>query len=383
MAYLAAAFVCVGVFGYADDKPWSTEDEQTVLEKAEAGDAYCQATVARWLRRGDNGNAICTEEAYKWATRSAEQGNPLGMYEQQVGLRLGTVIDRNEAKANEIARKSTNGLERLANEGCPAAFLALGYIYKNGWGVPRDHMEEIRWLKMGAERGFTDCQCALAFSYRDRDEHAEEIKWVRIAAEKGNAEAMGRLGGILITGDIDVKKDEHAGIEWITKSVAKKNQWGFYWRGWMYDHGIGVEPDEKLAMADYQNANPSSGILNQTVKHLEVFGAGRDNDEQRIARWTREAAEEKADAMFRLGAVAECQHREDEAKSWFEKAADKGDSEAMFRRGSLERCNSPERCRIALEWFNKARKAGHPGAQARISEIERVLNTLRAKENTK
>ena len=90
MAYLAAAFVCVGVFGYADDKPWSTEDEQTVLEKAEAGDAYCQATVARWLRRGDNGNAICTEEAYKWATRSAEQGNPLGMYEQQVGLRLGT-----------------------------------------------------------------------------------------------------------------------------------------------------------------------------------------------------------------------------------------------------------------------------------------------------
>src|SRR4051812_21260441 len=41
----------------------------------------------------------------------------------------------------------------LAEQGYPAAQFQLGFLYRTGWGVPRDYKEAFKWFHRAADHG--------------------------------------------------------------------------------------------------------------------------------------------------------------------------------------------------------------------------------------
>jgi TPR repeat protein len=76
----------------------------------------------------------------------------------------------------------------------------LGWMYVNGWGVPKDAAEGMTWIRKAAEQGDAYAQLSLGFYYwsglrggsrvRVPPDFAEAVKWYRKAAEQqGHADA--------------------------------------------------------------------------------------------------------------------------------------------------------------------------------------------------
>ncbi len=81
----------------------------------------------------------------------------------------------------------------LAEQGDAEAQFNLGWMYTQGWGVPRDDTEAAKWWHKAAEQGNANAQGKLGFLYTQgrgvpRDD-TEAVKWYRKAAEQGNNEA--------------------------------------------------------------------------------------------------------------------------------------------------------------------------------------------------
>ena len=53
----------------------------------------------------------------------------------------------------------------LAEGGFAPAQYLLGYIYKNGDGVPQNYKEAVKWYKLAAEQGYADAQSSLGLMY--------------------------------------------------------------------------------------------------------------------------------------------------------------------------------------------------------------------------
>jgi TPR repeat protein len=66
-------------------------------------------------------------------------------------------------------------------------------MYGNGYGVPKDYSEAIKWYRKSAEQGNATAQCNLGVMYENGNgvpkKKSEAVKWYQKAAEQGNATA--------------------------------------------------------------------------------------------------------------------------------------------------------------------------------------------------
>src|SRR5687767_5944882 len=89
-------------------------------------------------------------------------------------------------------------LRPLAEQGDPEAQTYLGILYREGRGVPIDHVEAVNWFYKAAERKHPLAQYNLGIVWGSgngvpqNDEAA--AKWYRLAADQGLAEAQFALG---------------------------------------------------------------------------------------------------------------------------------------------------------------------------------------------
>lgn len=95
----------------------AAEDFQTMLKKAEAGDAAAQHYLA-WMYANGEGVPKSREEAAKWIRKAAEQGKAETQY-------------------------------------------MLGEAYANGYGVPEDDAEAVKWFRKAAAQGHEKAQAQL------------------------------------------------------------------------------------------------------------------------------------------------------------------------------------------------------------------------------
>ena len=95
----------------------AAEDFQTMLKKAEAGDAAAQHYLA-WMYANGEGVPKNRAEAAKWIRKAAEEGEAETQY-------------------------------------------MLGEAYANGYGVPEDDVEAVKWFRKAAEQGHEKAQAQL------------------------------------------------------------------------------------------------------------------------------------------------------------------------------------------------------------------------------
>ena len=77
-----------------------------------------------------------------------------------------------------------------AEQGEAGAQGNLGYMYRNGRGVPEDDVEAVRWYRLAAEQGEAIAQANLGFMYHTGEGVPEDIvlayMWYNLAAAQGN-----------------------------------------------------------------------------------------------------------------------------------------------------------------------------------------------------
>ena len=108
----------------------------------------------------------------------------------------------------------------LAIQGDAWAQNSLGVMYENGYGVPQDYAEAVKWYRLAADQGRVNAQLSLAFSYGLGDgvpqDYVQAHMWANLAAAQGNEDAIGNRD--IIAGKMTPSQIEEAqrlAREWI------------------------------------------------------------------------------------------------------------------------------------------------------------------------
>jgi TPR repeat protein len=92
----------------------------------------------------------------------------------------------------------------LAEQGDARAQAMLGIMYFEGWGVPEDDAEAVKWYSRAAEQGHILAELKLGVMYRQgvgvSQDFAKAAKLFRTAAEQGHATAQLFLGVMYVLG---------------------------------------------------------------------------------------------------------------------------------------------------------------------------------------
>lgn len=166
------------------------------------------ANADRAYRRGD------LSEAIRLYRDEAGKGNAVAQ------ARLGDVLDK--AEENEEA---VQWYRRSAEQGNPEGLYGLGQMHAMGEGVPRSPATAIRHWSEASKRGHVVATLALARTYETgwadvKADPAAAVGHWRKAAELGDASAIERLAQIYRKGDLGVKADEAQALAWEARLPA-------------------------------------------------------------------------------------------------------------------------------------------------------------------
>jgi uncharacterized protein len=74
----------------------------------------------------------------------------------------------------------------LAQQGYAGAQFQLGFLYRNGWGVPQNYVESLKWFHRAAAQGNSNAQSNLGFMCRDGEgvqkDYVQAHMWFNLAA---------------------------------------------------------------------------------------------------------------------------------------------------------------------------------------------------------
>ena len=121
------------------------------LERANNGDAYVQAIVSFYYGLGYKTSKDVAAAA-DYASRSATQGNPLGLYRMGSIVQSGDGLQKSTESGKAMKIQSLSGLDQMSGD--PYAMTALGIMLFRGEGVAKDRSAAARLYQGAAETGY-------------------------------------------------------------------------------------------------------------------------------------------------------------------------------------------------------------------------------------
>lgn len=126
-------------------------DIQLTKECAEKGNIHAQKDLAIAYSSGKYGIIQNLDEALKWETKAALQGDPEAQY--SVGLSY---------EVREDYKYAMEWYLKASNQNYAKAQLYIGKLYAYGEGVSRDIDKAIYWYRKAAENGNISAQMIIA-----------------------------------------------------------------------------------------------------------------------------------------------------------------------------------------------------------------------------
>ena len=112
----------------------------------------------------------------------------------------------------------------LAEQGNAVAQNNLGYAYDNGFGVPEDDAEAVRWYRLAADQEYAIAQFNLGAMYDNgtgvAEDYVEAVRLFRLAADQGNANAQSGLGIMYANGN-GVPEDLVLAYMWLNLAASR------------------------------------------------------------------------------------------------------------------------------------------------------------------
>ena len=307
-------FAAVPFMAFAADPEFDKDDPASVREFAGKGNPEAQYYLGLHFEAENN-----MAEAAQWFRKAADQGDLDAQYKLGVCYENGTGVPRDDKKAFDCYRNS-------AEKGIVDAQFSLGACYENGKGVGKDVKEAVEWYRKAADRKITEAQYRLGYCFENYSEVRSEDKaaiWYRRAAENG-----------------------HAGAQY---KIAQ-----------FYEEGRGVEKKLNEAIPWYTKA-AEQGNLDAQIRLGKYYETVSDTENSRAPRSTRNSAKavSKGSPLDMAAAIR-----------WYAKAAEQGyqDENVFYTIGSCYENGKyvKENVKEAFDWYRKAAKLGHTGAQYKV-----------------
>ena len=271
---------------------------------------------------------------------------------------------------------------KAAQLGHAEAQAELGLCYYIGSGVEKNENEAAKWYLKAAEQGNPKAQVNLAHFYQYgigglEESESKSAEWVRKAAEQGYPEGQWKLGCHYHQGK-GVDKNLEMAVYWYRKGAEQGDELCRQYLAECYQKGEGVQKNINEALKWYKAILYDKGYTSSyTVEKLlsqHYSGAAQRGDaeaqfimgciqkfdtENRI-RWFLPAAKQgHIEAQYRLGQAYVNDRDYEEAKKWLLKAAEKGHTNAQYELAGLLGLTVEQKA----EWTYKAAIKGHVEAQ--------------------
>ncbi|HLH97048.1 MAG TPA: tetratricopeptide repeat protein [Xanthobacteraceae bacterium] len=159
-----------------------------------------------------------------------------------------------------------------ADKGNANAEFNIGFMYKNGTGVPQDYARAILWFRAAAAKGNVPALDRLGQMFYDgtgvKQDYVEAMDWSRAAAAKSFIPSDLRIADMYLLGE-GVAKDSAQGLRWLKKATDEPldaqegiddqmaNRWKAKARflvGNSYENGTGTEKNIAEAINWYRSA---------------------------------------------------------------------------------------------------------------------------------
>ena len=305
----------------------------------------------------------------------AEQGNANAQFFVGYMYKNGEGVPKDFAEAAKWFRKS-------ADQGVKASQSNLGEMYRNGKGVPQNNVFAYMWFTLADDKpGLWDVVTAmtpeqipegkkLAREWKDAD---TPLHSSLAAAEAGNEEAQIAMGVRYLQGQ-GVTKDFKEAVKWFRLAADKGNTEAMGFLGAIFvDGGNGVAQDYREAAKWYKLASQKGDVDAQAaLGHIFYNGGpGVTQDYKEAAKWYRLAANKgNPEAEFRLGFMnyngEGVTQNYKEALKWYRLAADQRNAQAQYNLGNMyvKGKGVIQDYREAVKWYRLAAQLGEPRAQA-------------------
>ena len=356
-----ALFLMVGIFTGCGKKgqedfekgmaAYKSADFKTAIELFEkaANDGHAEAQYRLSCCYDDaTGVDYNREEAFKWLRKSAENQYSVAMCDLARHSESGLGTEADESKAEEWFLKAAKALRKDAEKGNTNAMTELGWSYMSGKGVEKDEKEGVKWYQKAADLGNADAMCRLGVCYSEgkgvEKDQKKQFEWTKKAAENGNSTAMVALA-LLYKDGKGVEQNEKEAYRWKLKAIENGNSIASFAYlddvlNFYFNEGVAAlkEDDYDAAIDAFKIAGNLGSV--GAYFNLGIIYIRKKQDPEALKYFLKAAEYGYPNAQYMVGvAYLEGKGTEkdvDEAKKWFEKAADQDHEGAIEVLRSLE-----------------------------------------------
>ncbi|KAL3902082.1 MAG: hypothetical protein SGCHY_000116 [Lobulomycetales sp.] len=383
----------------------------------------------RWFRRSEaykksaNGLGNCYFFGYGvsrdyatallWYQRAAAQSCIEAYYHIGVCYRHGYGVEADQLKAFEYFQLSSKGNNQdakfylavayhhgygvaenpkyatklyleAAESGNSQAQNVMGEFFEFGRGVAQDYTAAAQFYQRAATKGNSDAQCNLASLYQRglgvKHDLARAFQIFKKAADNGNGDAMYNIGLCYHSG-VGAPLNRTVGVEWFQLSAEQGNHLGQFALGKCYYWGIGICSDFEDAVAWFKKSADKGNTDSMYYLGL-CYQKGRgvpQNFENAMVYFRRSAGSElgHADSELAIGKLllstfGNSDPDVEQASTWLEMSANKGNAEAQYHLGLLYYNGSGESIPVDTEkaaaYFESSANLGQADAQFMLGQ---------------
>lgn len=287
----------------------TTQARGIILEKAEAGDAFCQYMIGNAYYWGDviEMDHLDLEKDYPTEDAYNAYAYPIAIrwYERAIGGGL-TFAIRN---LRSIYQDEEGGIPRndeavlfytklCAEQGDPEMMNNYGALLAEAG----HKKESFRWYKASADAGEgVGCyNTGWAYEYGNgvgEDDH-KAFGYYMKAAQKGDESSYFKLGTYYFYGDA-VEEDNAKAAYWLQKGADEEEYWCYPLLGECYQEGWGVPQDMDRAFELFADAEEyideydedTQGIVWNGLGNAYGYGEGVDEDFKKAVEYYRSAVD--------------------------------------------------------------------------------------------
>jgi len=198
---------------------------EQATQKAQAGDAEAQVSLAEAYYFGRQGVRPDKKQALAWFEKAGNQGHAGAC------LNAGVMHKNGEGTAADPA-KAFLWYKKSAALGDADAFGSVAHALFYGEGVPTNRTAAVGWYTKSADAGDMGCQFRLGLCYGGGygvpKNQSAAARWYRTAAKSGHAEAQHMLG-LYYAGGMGVKQDGEEAIRWMQAAAGQGHEKSKRW----------------------------------------------------------------------------------------------------------------------------------------------------------
>jgi len=314
------------------------------------------------------------KRAFTRRLKEARIGDAAAQYEVALMYATGVGVGKNVSQAFTWTKAA-------AEKGHTAAQYLLGSAFAGGLGTPKDAQKALFWFIKAYDRGNEKAALRLA-KILATGQPALAFQFAIESAEKGLADAQLAVADCY-AGAIGVEQDNRLALAWYQRAAEQGVAAAQFALAQAHEQGSGVAADLDLARQWYREAaaqgHPGAQLA---LDRLDAEGDGRanrgaksraGNRERRIndARWTQFAVHGRPDDLFHLGRMFELgisvEKSVKQARAWYRKAAELGHAGAQY---ALAQGFESSEHGQAAQWYRKAAAQGHADAQCALAALQ-------------